>query len=125
MKSDTKIQHAPTVAATIFGEDIGCGDYIALLNETFDVPSYMWDSCGVSLAPDELVRLQLIPGNAGQPLKVIGVCLPFVYAKTPDGATETIDVRRVQLVRLDRRCAKSIWKNLRPKSRKKKRQSKR
>ncbi len=57
--------------------------------------------------------LKMIPRNAGHPLRVIAVCLPFVYAKTPRGETATIDTRRAQLVRLDRRCAKVIWKALR------------
>ena len=120
MKIKAKSQSEPTVASTVFGEDIACGDFVALLNETVDVPSYLWDSCGTSLSPHELVRLKLIPGDAGQPLKVIEICLPFVYAKMPNGDTTTIDIRRLQLVRLDSQCAKAIWKKQRSKSKKKK-----
>ena len=105
----------------VYGEDIACGDFVALLNETVDVPSYLWDFSGTSLSPHELVRLKLIPGDAGQPLRVIEICLPFVYAKSPNGETTTIDIRRLQLVRLDRKCAKAVWKKLRSKLKKKKR----
>ncbi len=114
MKARTVSQLEPRAAATVAGEDLACGDYIAILNETVDLPSFLWDACGASLSPHELVRVKVIPGNAGHPLKVIAICLPFVYAKTPSGKTATIDTRRTQLVRLDRQCAKAIWKELRP-----------
>jgi hypothetical protein len=113
MKTQTVSQLEPRAAATVAGEDLACGDYVALLNETVAFPSFLWDSCGVSLSPHELVRLKIIPADAGHPLKVIAICLPFVYAKTPSRETATIDTRRTQLVRLDRKCAKAIWKELR------------
>ena len=120
MKTNIKTQYEPRIASTVYGEDIARGDYVALLNETVEVPSYLWDSCGVSLPPQELVHLKLIPCDAGQPLKVIEVCLPFVYAKSANRETITIDIRRLQIVRLDRRCAKTVWKELRSPSKKKK-----
>ena len=113
MKTQSVSQLEPRAAATVAGEDLAYGDYIALLNETVDFPSFLWDACGASLSPHELVRLKVIPDNAGYPLRVIAICLPFVYAKTPSGETATIDTRRTQLVRLHRKCAKAIWKELR------------
>ena len=113
MKTQAASQLEPSAAMTIAGEDLACGDYIALLNETVDFPSFLWDACGASLSPHELVRLRVVPSNAGYPLRVIAICLPFVYAKTPGGETTTIDTRRTQLVRLHRKCAKVIWKELR------------
>jgi hypothetical protein len=83
------------------------------MNQTVDFPSFYWDACGASLSPHELVRLKIIPEGAGNPLRVIAVCLPFIYAKSPGGETATIDTRRTQLVRLDRKCAKVVWKELR------------
>jgi hypothetical protein len=113
MKTHALSQLEPRAAMTVAGEDIACGDYIARLNETVDLPSFMWDACGASLSPHEMVRLKVIPSTAGQPLRVIAICLPFVYAKTPGGETATIDTRRIQLVRLHRKCAKMIWRELR------------
>jgi len=113
MKTQTVSQLAPRAAATVAGEDLVCGNYVALLNETVDFPSFLWDACGATLSPHELVRLKVIPASAGHPLKVMAICLPFVYAKTPNGETATIDTRRAQLVRLNRKCAKAIWKELR------------
>ncbi len=116
MKTKLTSPPEPRAAATVAGEDLACGDYVSLLNETVRLPSFLWDCCGASLSPHEMVTLRTIPGEAGQPLKVIAICLPFVYAKTPKGETTTIDTRRVQLVRLDRKCAKVVWKELRSSS---------
>jgi hypothetical protein len=113
MKNQSTSQIEPTAAATVAGEDLACGDYVSLLSETVDFPSFFWDCCGAGLSPHELVRLRTIPANAGHPLKVIAICLPFVYAKTPGGDVATVDTRQAQLVRLHRKCAKVIWKELR------------
>ncbi|NUQ66641.1 MAG: hypothetical protein HUU20_29615 [Pirellulales bacterium] len=113
MKTKSASQLEPRAAATVAGEDLACGDYVSLLNETVDMPSYFWDGWGASLSPEELVRLRLIPDRAGQPLRVIAICLPFVYAKTPNGEMVILDTRRMQLVRLDRKCAKLVWRELR------------
>lgn len=113
MKTQAESQLEPRAAATVAGEDLACGDYVARLNETVDFPSFLWDACGASLSPHDLVRLKVIPDTAGYPLRVIAICLPFVYAKTPGGETVTIDTRRTQLVRLHRKCAKVIWRKLR------------
>ncbi len=115
MDTETKTESELTTAATVAGEDIACGDYVSPLTEIAAIPSFFWDSCGAVLSPHELVRLQMIPAGAGQPLKVIAICLPFVYAKRPSGELATIDTRRVQLVRLNQKCAKKVWKETRPK----------
>jgi len=115
MKTASKTRNLPTLAARVHGEDINRGDFLALLSQTVDVPSYFWDCSGLTLDPQEMVRLRLIPGDAGLPMKVVAVCLPFVYAKTPFGAVQTIDTRCMDLVRLDRHCAKQVWKEMRGK----------
>jgi hypothetical protein len=112
MKTESTSRIEMTMAATVAGEDLACGDYVSLLNETVEFPSFLWDSCGAGLSPQELVRLKVIPANAGHPHRVIAICLPFVYVRTPSGEIATIDARRTQLVRLDRKCAKAIWKEL-------------
>jgi hypothetical protein len=112
MKTEITRQTETTAAATVAGEDLVRGDYVALLNQTVEFPSFLWDAWGASLSPHEWVRLKMIPDTAGLPLKVIAVCLPFVYAKIPTGDIATIDTRRMQLVRLNRKCAKVLWRKL-------------
>ncbi len=112
MKAATETNRETTVAATVAGEDVACGDFVSLLTTLFEVPSYLWDGCNASLPPHELVRLRMIPSNAGTPLKVFAVCLPFVYARNTAGELKTLDLRREQIVRLDRGCAKAVWAEL-------------
>ncbi|WP_425617149.1 hypothetical protein NA78x_000820 [Anatilimnocola sp. NA78] len=114
MKLATENSNSITVAAKLAPEDVACGDFVALLKTTFELPSYMWDVAQGMLPVDELVRLQMIPSDAGVPLKVFAVCLPFVYVKTADGTVKTLDMRREQIVRLDHDCGKEVWDELKP-----------
>lgn len=113
MKSQSIPVLQSTVAATVAGDDLRCGDYIAVLTQTCELPSFLWDNSDFRLSPHELVRLQVIPCDAGLPLKVFAICLPFVYV-FPPGKKEvkTLDLRRMQLVRLNKTHAKTVWKQM-------------
>lgn len=115
MKTETT-PHETTLAATIAGEDLCAGMFVSVLNETLEFPSFLWDTSTGTLAPQDLVRITCIARDAGAPLKVEGVCLPFVFVRDPAGTCRTLDVRRMQLVRLDERYAKRVRKALKPKS---------
>jgi hypothetical protein len=113
MKTKSRASSCTTVAARIAGEDSQRGDYITVLNETFEIPSFLWYCTSSTLPPDEPERSRYMSREAGQPLKVIAVCLPFVYAKRPTGNLYTFDTRRHQLVRLAPECGRSVWKAMR------------
>ena len=115
MESTTKTKSRTTVAARVAGEDIRQGDYVTVLNEALEFMSFLWNGSGAALPPDELVRVSYTPSDAGQPYKVYAVCLPFVYVKRPRGGIETIDIRQKQLVRLDRKSGRAVWKRMRKK----------
>ena len=112
MKVTTQTTLETKVAARIAGEDIACGDFVAVMNQIAEFPSFLWNCSAVSLAPDEPVRIRYMADDAGYPMKVIGVCLPFVYAKTHFGLVVVLDTRQRQLVRLDHDCARAVWKNM-------------
>jgi hypothetical protein len=113
MKTKTQPKSHTTVAARIAGEDIKRGDYVTVLNDIFELPSFLWCCSSSTLPPDEPVRSRYMAREAGQPFKVIAVCLPFVYAKRPPGKLHTIDTRRQQLVRLDPESGRCVWKRMR------------
>lgn len=110
---------AITVAARIAGEDIANGDYVAVLSEIVELPSFLWNCSGISMPIDEPVRLRYLPSSAGEPHRVVTVCLPFVYAKRPKGKLIAFDIRQQQLVRIDRTSGRSLWKQLRKAAKKK------
>jgi hypothetical protein len=112
MKAGLSNIETASLAASVAPEDLSCGEFVAVLNELFEFPSYLWfDS--VPGERSQLVRLWHIPAVSGLPLKVKAICLPFVFVKSPIGQCETIDVRRAQLVRLNEGYAKRVWKEVR------------
>ncbi|WP_372720148.1 hypothetical protein [Novipirellula sp.] len=113
MKTATDTNIATNVAARVAGEDIKPGDYVTALTEIYELPSFLWCCSGGTLAAEEPVRSVYKAGDAGQPSKVIAVCLPFVYAKKARGDTAIFDIRKHQLVRLDRDTGRKVWKRLR------------
>lgn len=112
MKTNLTSPCESTLAELVAGEDLRCGDYVATFTQMSELPSYLWDCGDFSLSPQELVRLKYTPCDAGLPLKVVAVCLPFVYAIRPDRSLMTLDLRRTQVVRLDTVCARKAWKAL-------------
>jgi hypothetical protein len=115
MKTDVSTSENITTAASVAPEDLKCGDFVAILNEVIEVPSYLWVN-SVTIERDTVVRVRLIPSGSGTPLKVKAICLPFVFVKPPTGEFETIDIRRVQLVRLNEAYGRSVRKGLRQKN---------
>ena len=121
MKDAFENTMATTIAERIAGEDINRGEYITTFNAVIELPSYLWCCSSFSLTPEEPIRFRYVPNDAGTPLKVLSVCLPFVYAQDVQGVIVTIDTRHRQVVRLDRKCARRVWRKLKATSNKKKR----
>ncbi|MCA9036568.1 MAG: hypothetical protein KDA91_15640 [Planctomycetaceae bacterium] len=109
----TKTNSSTSVVAQVAGEDVRAGDYITVLNEVVELPSFLWGCSETSFPPDEMVRTRQIPDIAGQPFRVVEVCLPFVYARQPNRSLTTFDTRQHQLVRMKRRTGQLVWKEFR------------
>jgi hypothetical protein len=89
-------------------EDIARGDHVTPLLEVTEWPSWFWCDGGLE-SREEPVRICHLPQAEPQPLRVLGVCLPFVLVKTASGEERTLDVRRCRLARLERRYAAAAW----------------
>jgi len=118
--TETNSRTATTVASRIAGEDIAKGDYVTVLSEIIELPSFLWACSSMSLPLDEPVRTRYLPRAAGEPHKVVSVCLPFVYAKRSTGNLIAFDTRQQQLVRLAPGNGRSLWKKMRVAWKKKK-----
>ena len=112
MAAEFELDDALTMASTVAPEDLRRGEFVAVLNRIYEAPSFLWP-CTESLAPDEPVRIRWRTREGGLPLKVSAICLPFVFLKTPKGRYRSIDVRQVDLVRLNGEYARFVWKQLR------------
>jgi hypothetical protein len=97
-------------AARVAPEDLRRGDFIAVLSEIVEVPSFLWSDT-LAANRGELVRLRRLPTEDRVPLKVKAICLPFVFVRSPSGQFQTVDVRLASLARLERAYAKTVWKS--------------
>jgi hypothetical protein len=112
-QTQTKANHAAaeaTLAKTLAPEEIRVGDYVTPLHVVAEVPSWYWFSESWNLPVDEPVRIRFTSPSEGLPLKVKSLCLPFVLVKQASGERLTLDLRKCQLARLNRRYSKSAWK---------------
>jgi hypothetical protein len=112
MKTQVDTDSKSVVARSLAPEDVRCGDFVSILYEIVELPSYLWDCDSQLLPPAEPVRMQWRGTGGGTPLKVKAVCLPFVFVKLPCGKHGTLDVRQHQLVRLSPAYARPVWKAL-------------
>lgn len=102
----------PTLAQRVAGEDLARGDFVAVLHEAVEFPSFFWECDAYARPPHETVVVRVRPQDAGRPLRVLDACLPFVFVEQPCGGCRTLDIRLLELVRLDRKYAKGVWKRL-------------
>jgi hypothetical protein len=112
MKSDIAKLGEHSLARSLAPEDLSCGDFVAILHEIVEWPSFFWSCDAQLLPPDELVRLTVRSSEGGTPLKVKAICLPFVFVKKPCGTHQTLDVRQHRLVRLTPEYAGVVWKSM-------------
>ena len=112
-RSESSENAVTTVATRLAPEDLRPGQDVAILTEVVECPTWLW--CGElpGTRPDELVRVQTLGRGGGRPLRIKAICLPFVLVTRIDGKSRTLDVRRVQLVKVDRAYAKLVRKLLR------------
>lgn len=99
-------------AKRLHPEDISVGDSLAVAQISYQYPSFMW--CGTELSwnsSDHVVQLTFLPADF-ELLFVKSICIPFVFCKTTAGKHKVIDVRQVELARLDPSFALQVQKGL-------------
>jgi hypothetical protein len=98
------------LARALAPEDVAKGDYVTLLHEYIDVPSFYW-CCDAALhAREETVWIRYLPRTGGMPLRVKSVCLPFVLVRHPWGDERALDLRKYRVARLSGQYAARAWK---------------
>ena len=98
------------LAKTLAPEDIRPGDFVALLHEVAELPSFFWCGDAPLESSEQPIRMQFIPEDSGLPLRVKSICLPFVLVRQANGQRQTLDIRRSRLARLDAGYARAAWK---------------
>jgi hypothetical protein len=111
MKIKSTAAPEASLAATVAGDDLAIGQYVAVLSEIREYLSIFWEDYGGGrFSPQETVRIPFTPTTAGEPLKVEAICLPFVFVKSANGDHRSLDLRMVRLARLDTAYAKFVLK---------------
>jgi hypothetical protein len=90
---------------TVAPEDIRPGDFVAIFTITVEWPPFYFGDFN-----REIVRTVHMPCDAGKPLRVDAVCLPFILVIDHKDEPATIDLRRSRVVRLTPRYAEKVIK---------------
>jgi hypothetical protein len=108
-KSKRRRQHgaAATLAKALAPEEIRTGDFVAVLYEIVEWPSWIWCDDATLSSREEVVRMCVTPREAAAPLEVCSICLPFVLVREPCRRERIVDIRRHRLARLDRAFARA------------------
>ena len=104
-----------TIARPLAPEDIAPRTYVVILTE---INEYVHFECG--LRPGVAVSRAELINEDPVPLEVLGVCLPLVTVRKPNGRAQLIDVRRHRLARIDARYAHRTSRALNTKSKREK-----
>ena len=106
--SDTDAQSPSelTVAKPLHPEDIAVGDDVAILFTSSQSATYNWYGFDTSILPiEQPIAITYLPYGDQEALVVQQICLPFVVCKTFDDRHRYLDIRQVQLARLNKSFA--------------------
>ena len=102
----------PETSRTIAPEDLAPGQFVAVSRVTYELISdeEVERPFSHDLTPR---RIRLIPCDAGEPLKVISVSVPFVMVRSAKGAHDTLDLRRIELMQLGTTYGRASYERMR------------
>lgn len=104
---DTQVEIARHVAP----EDIAVGDYVTVAHVTYE---FVGDCSSV---PEQTVtpkRVTFMSPCAGRPLRVMSICLPYLFVREPEGGHDMLDLRRHRIMKLSKTYGKKVFKRLKP-----------
>ena len=105
IKSKTQIRAEGAAIRRLAPEDLAPGLYVSVMRARVSRPWWIEDEAWKG----ESTRV-VEPSYTGLPLRVVGVCLPFVLVEKPDGRHWTLDVRRHELARFSTRYGSEAFK---------------
>ena len=88
-------------ARLIGPEDVRPGLYVTVAETTWQV-LYVPEESGIGAPEARIARVSGWDGDAGWPLRVVSVSLPYVLAIDRDGDHVAVDLRRSRLARLSK-----------------------
>lgn len=93
-------------------EDVRAGQYVCVMNILCEhMP--LWCLFEESWKDPEPVRMLMMAPDAGRPLRVVEVCVPFILVEEVDRSLRTLDLRRYRLAAVSERYGEKTFKRLR------------
>lgn len=100
------------ISVRLSPDDVAIGDYITITHMTYElIPPPCGDSWNKTIEPS---RVTILHHDAGRPLKVIEVCIPFILTRDANGQHEPVDLRRCRIARLSQKYGKRLFKKQKP-----------
>ncbi len=104
--TDTQSDTELAIAKPLHPEDIAVGDDVAILFTSSQFPTFNWHGFDTSILPiDQPITITYLPYDDQEALVVQQICLPFLLCRTFDDRHRSLDVRQVQLARLNKSYA--------------------
>lgn len=100
------------LARPLAPEDLRSGQFVCIMHVMHEYIPF-WCLEEATFREPEPVRLFCLAEEAGTPLRVVEVCVPFVLVEQPDGAHRTLDLRRHRLAGVSERFGERAFKRLR------------
>jgi hypothetical protein len=106
------IQPSTEAVRLLAADDVASGEFVVVMSEIAQFPSFYWCSEGILSSRAEMISLSYIPEEAGRPLLVIDVCVPFLLVEDVAGIRRILDVRRTRVARVPEKFALKVKKSL-------------
>jgi hypothetical protein len=106
--TDAKRLSDSALAKPLHPEDLSVGDDVAILFTSCQYPTFVWYGFDSGMQPIEKpISVTYLPLDDQEALVVEQICLPFVLCRRFDDRHRYLDVRQVQLARLNKAFAKA------------------
>jgi hypothetical protein len=90
-------------------EDVRAGQYVTIAEKTWQILCIPDDACAAATAEPRIGHVSGWPDEAGWPLRVVKVCLPYVFAETAAGGHVAVDLRCHRLSRLSKSYGRAVF----------------
>jgi len=104
-----RLLHQSHAIQPVAPEDIHAGDYLALTHRSYQLLPDSLENWGGNNTV-KTVRVDVMPCDSGEPMRVLAVCLPFITAVSPHRFVTTIDLRREHVGRLPKAYGRHVFK---------------
>ncbi len=109
---DHVMDQQTNLARRLAPEEINKGMFVAVLSITHEFIPFFCESSSV-FERGEPYRMAFLPDEEdARPLKVVAVCLPFVFVKDAHRHHRTLDVRRHRVAEIDWRFGKKYFNSV-------------